>query len=159
MTSDLTILVEGKEIKVHKAVLRIRSNYFRSLLTERWKENEEKTLEIKESTYVAYKALVEYFYTNTLNVPFCSAFELLDLARVHCEEELQEMCEKVIKNNINVDNVSSSYATSKMLRFEDLKTFCMGFIKNNFSSVVVAEDFGQLNLTTVQEILKEARIS
>ncbi|XP_065202994.1 RCC1 and BTB domain-containing protein 1-like [Planococcus citri] len=156
ITSDLTVLVEGKEIKVHKAVLRIRSNYFRSMLKEGWKENEEKILEIKESTYVAYKALLEYFYTDSLNVPFCFAFELFDLARVYCEEELEEMCEKVIRNNINVDNVSSSYATSKISRFEDLKTFCMEFIMNNFANVVLSEDFAQLNLATVQEILKEA---
>ncbi|XP_065202998.1 RCC1 and BTB domain-containing protein 1-like isoform X2 [Planococcus citri] len=155
-TSDLTILVEGKEIKVHKAVLRIRSNYFKNMLKQGWKENEDEVLEIKESTYIAYKALIEYFYTDDLNVPFSFAFELLDLARVYCEEELREMCEKVIKNNISIDNVASSYATAKSMRVDDLKTFCMEFMMNNFSNVVISEDFARLNLLTVREILNAA---
>lgn len=38
-SSDLTIQVQGKPIHVHKAVLKIRCQYFRSMFQEHWAEN------------------------------------------------------------------------------------------------------------------------
>lgn len=41
-TSDLIIKAEGKEIFVHRAILRLRSEYFRTFLQEHWCSETEK---------------------------------------------------------------------------------------------------------------------
>ncbi|XP_043929108.1 RCC1 and BTB domain-containing protein 2 isoform X2 [Protopterus annectens] len=64
-TADLKILVDGKHIHVHKALLRIRCEPFRSILSN---FNEE-VLEINTFSYPVYRAFLEYLYTDNISLP------------------------------------------------------------------------------------------
>lgn len=48
-SSDLTIVAEGKEIFVHRTVLRLRSDYFRAMLQEHWADETQKYVNKKFS--------------------------------------------------------------------------------------------------------------
>ena len=48
-TSDLTIIVEKQSIYVHKAILKIRSTYFRSMLQTNYVENKERYIFTKKN--------------------------------------------------------------------------------------------------------------
>lgn len=41
-TSDLIIQVEGQTIHVHKAILKIRCSYFRTMFQNNWAENSQR---------------------------------------------------------------------------------------------------------------------
>lgn len=41
-TSDLIIQVHGNPIHVHKAILKIRCHYFRTMFQEHWAENSQR---------------------------------------------------------------------------------------------------------------------
>ncbi|PAV84457.1 hypothetical protein WR25_18282 isoform E [Diploscapter pachys] len=65
---DMKIIVEGKAIHVHKALLKIRCQYFRVRLGELWHDSNENTLEVKDFPYNVYKAFLHWLYTDELNV-------------------------------------------------------------------------------------------
>lgn len=68
-TSDIKFSVEGKTIHAHKAVLKIRCEYFRSMFQSQWAEDMKDTLEITDFSYPVYEAFIKYLYSDTVNLP------------------------------------------------------------------------------------------
>jgi len=96
-TSDLTIEVNEQPIYVHKAVLKIRSLYFRTMFQSQYIENKQRYLQAKSTflkifhilflnfvalqyifpnsvikhyhySYVTFKTFLKYLYTGTINL-------------------------------------------------------------------------------------------
>ncbi|CAH1401548.1 unnamed protein product [Nezara viridula] len=68
-TSDLIIRVEGKDIYVHKALLKIRCQHFRSMFQYNWQEDSRNVLEIEQFSYTVYRAFLRYLYTDQVDLP------------------------------------------------------------------------------------------
>ncbi|XP_064413830.1 RCC1 and BTB domain-containing protein 2 isoform X2 [Latimeria chalumnae] len=99
-TSDFKFLVDGKNIHVHKALLKIRCPYLRSLLDS----SDEEIIEISQFSYPVYRAFLEYLYSDIVNLPPEEAIGLLDLATVYRENRLKRICQQTIKQGISEDN-------------------------------------------------------
>lgn len=83
---------EANPIKVHKAILMARWPYFRTLISSGMQESQQNQLFIPEPI-PWIKALIEYFYTNSIpdaNVSLCAG--LLILAKLYNLEGLKERC-------------------------------------------------------------------
>ncbi|KAJ8350346.1 hypothetical protein SKAU_G00254760 [Synaphobranchus kaupii] len=83
-TSDLKFSVDGKYIHVHKAVLKIRCEHFRSMFQSHWTEDMKERGSSPED-----------------------AIGLLDLATSYCENRLKRLCQHIIKRGITVENAFS----------------------------------------------------
>ncbi|XP_053998303.1 RCC1 and BTB domain-containing protein 1-like isoform X1 [Hylaeus anthracinus] len=103
-TSDLVIQVRGKPIYVHKAVLKIRSQYFRRMFRNT-SEKEKQSIIIKhqEFSYDVYRAFLKYLYTDQVDLPPESIRELLDLANIYSESQLKECCMQMVMKPNTVD--------------------------------------------------------
>ncbi|XP_014471626.1 PREDICTED: RCC1 and BTB domain-containing protein 1-like isoform X3 [Dinoponera quadriceps] len=112
LTSDLMVHVEGKTIHVHKAILKIRSQYFRTMLQDPWLENSQSVIEHDTFSYIVYKAYLNYLYTGDVDLPPENALELLNLANLYIEKSLMRRCIQMIKHGITVLNVASLYSTA-----------------------------------------------
>ncbi|EFN89649.1 RCC1 and BTB domain-containing protein 1 [Harpegnathos saltator] len=150
LTSDLTIQVEGKPIYVHKAVLKIRCQYFRAMLQEPWAENNQSVIEHDQFSYIVYKAFLNYLYTGEVDLPPENALELLDLANVYFENQLKRRCIQMIKQGITVLNVASLYSTALEYNAQELEEFCFKFALNHMTAVIQTENFAKLD----EKILK-----
>ncbi|XP_078415568.1 RCC1 and BTB domain-containing protein 1 isoform X2 [Cetorhinus maximus] len=102
--SDLKFCVEGKFIHVHKAVLKIRCEHFRTMFQSYWSEDEKEVIEIDQFSYPVYRAFLEYLYTDSVNLPPEDAIGLLDLATSYCENKVKKLCQEIIKRGITVEN-------------------------------------------------------
>lgn len=157
-TSDVTFVVQGREIHVHKALLKIRCEHFRSMFQGNWKESKDTTLEIEQFSYPVYKAFLEYLYTDELNLGTEEAVELLDLANAYCEPQLKKRCESLIQMGINIDNVCMLYATALKFDAQELESFCFRFSLNHMTAVIQSESFDHLEERVLKDfILKAAR--
>ncbi|XP_015608978.1 RCC1 and BTB domain-containing protein 1 isoform X3 [Cephus cinctus] len=112
ITSDLTIQVQGKPIHVHKSVLKIRCQYFRSMFQKHWVENDQNVLEHEQFSYDVYKSFLKYLYTDEVDLPPENALELLDLANAYFETQLKRRCVQMIKQGITVLNAAFLYSTA-----------------------------------------------
>ncbi|XP_054837859.1 RCC1 and BTB domain-containing protein 2 isoform X2 [Eublepharis macularius] len=99
-TADLRFQVDGKYIHVHKVLLKIRCEHFRSILDN----NNDEIIEISEFSYPVYRAFLEYLYTDSISLPSEDAIGLLDLANYYRENRLKKLCQQTIKQGIGEEN-------------------------------------------------------
>ncbi|PNP76091.1 hypothetical protein FNYG_10649 [Fusarium nygamai] len=67
--SDVVIRCQGQEFAVHSLVLFCHSDYFKKQLTGPWKENENKTIEIKDFDANIVEAMLRFVYFFDYDVP------------------------------------------------------------------------------------------
>ncbi|XP_012230297.1 RCC1 and BTB domain-containing protein 1 [Linepithema humile] len=155
-TSDLTIEVKGQPIYVHKAILKIRCPYFRTMFTPNWTENNQSVIEHDQFSYVVYKAFLKYLYTGVIDLPAEKALELLDLANVYCESNLKRRCIQMIKQGITIANVAFLYSTAIEYNAEELEEFCFRFALNHMTAVAQTENFAKLDENTIKTFIIKA---
>ncbi|KAG5339698.1 RCBT1 protein, partial [Acromyrmex heyeri] len=155
-TSDLKIQVEGQCIHVHKAILKIRSSYFRTMFQHDWAENNQSVIEHDQFSYVVYKAFLKYLYTDVIDLPMEKALELLDLANAYCESNLKKHCIWMIKQGITVSNVAYLYSIAIEYNEEELEEVCFKFALNHMTAVTKTENFAKLDENTLKTFIIKA---
>ncbi|XP_011635998.1 RCC1 and BTB domain-containing protein 1-like isoform X2 [Pogonomyrmex barbatus] len=155
-TSDLTIQVENQPIHVHKAILKIRCSYFRTMFQHNWAENNQNVIEHDQFSYIVYKAFLKYLYTDVIDLPVEKALELLDLANAYCENNLKKHCIRMIKQGITVSNVAYLYSIAIEYNAEELEEFCFKFALNHMTAVTQTENFAKLDENTVKTFIINA---
>ncbi|XP_043798332.1 RCC1 and BTB domain-containing protein 1-like isoform X1 [Apis laboriosa] len=157
-TSDLIIQVHGNPIHVHKAILKIRCHYFRTMFQEHWAENSQSVICHKQFSYDVYKTFLKYLYTNEID-PFLdplNALELLDLANAYSENQLKRYCIQIINKGITVTNVIVLYNTSIQYNAKELEEYCFKFALNHMTAVVQTADFAKLDESIVKTFIIKA---
>ncbi|XP_011298019.1 RCC1 and BTB domain-containing protein 1-like [Fopius arisanus] len=155
-SSDLTIQVQGKPIHVHKAVLKIRCQYFRSMFQEHWTENNQSIIEHDEFSHDVYKSFLRYLYTDEVDLPSENALELLYLANAYFETQLKRKCVQMIKRGITVNNVAFLYKTAIEYNAQELEDFCFKFALNHMTAVTQTAHFGKLDEATLKTFIAKA---
>ncbi|XP_065219284.1 RCC1 and BTB domain-containing protein 1-like isoform X3 [Planococcus citri] len=90
-SSDFIVVVEEKEIFVHKEILRQRSEYFKTMLNESWSENNKNVLRVNDFTYEAFKIYLQYLYGMDINVTPENVMDLLMIAHRYMDVKLKNL--------------------------------------------------------------------
>ena len=155
-TSDIAFVIEGQYIYAHRAVLKIRCDYFKSMFQSHWDENSRNEIEVNEFSFPVYKAFINYLYTDNVDLNPEEAIGLLDLSNSYCENELKILCQRLIKHCISVDNVMMLYAAAIKFSAVDLENYCFYFAINHLTAVTNTEAFRQLDDVTLKDFLINA---
>ena len=103
---DITFIVQGEQIKAHKAVLVARSSYFKTMFNIDMKESASGNIDMADAEPVAFRGMLEYLYGgSTPNGLNDMAMDLFSLAYKYGLKELGKVCESHIMANLNADNV------------------------------------------------------
>jgi N-acetylneuraminic acid mutarotase len=151
--SDMRIVVQGKPIFCHRAILACQCERFQALLTAGMRETTEKEIIIHDWTYEAYMALITYIYTGRLPPDCGRVDEVLGLADQYTFESLKQLTEKILINSVEIDNVCHLLKIADQYGAADLKKHCLNFILKSFDQVVATESFEQLS--SVPHLLME----
>ncbi|XP_065203876.1 RCC1 and BTB domain-containing protein 1-like [Planococcus citri] len=155
-TSDLTLVVGGKGIKVHKAILKIRCEYFRTMFKQPWSENAGNQIALKlDRNHKIYRAFLQYLYTDEVDLSPEDTLELYNLANEFCVESLKELCEQNFRSNINVQNCISLWLAAVRFQATQLTDFCLIYIANHMSEAVRTTSFLQLDGEVVKKLILE----
>ncbi|KAM4700204.1 RCC1 and BTB domain-containing protein 1 [Discoglossus pictus] len=155
-TADLKFRVDGKYINVHKAVLKIRCEHFRTMFQSHWNEDSKEVIEIDQFSYPVYHAFLEYLYTDNVDLPPEDAIGLLDLATSYCENRLKRLCQHIIKRGITVDNAFLLLSAAVRYDAEDLEEFCFRFCVNHLTDVTQTAAFWQMDGTLLKDFILKA---
>ncbi|XP_041739058.1 RCC1 and BTB domain-containing protein 1 isoform X3 [Coregonus clupeaformis] len=155
-TADLKFSVDGKYIHVHKAVLKIRCEHFRSMFQSHWNEDMKEVIEIDQFTYPVYRSFLEFLYTDNIDLPPEDAIGLLDLATSYCEDRLKRLCQHIIKRGITIENAFSLLAAAVRYDAEDLEEFCFKFCVNHLTEVTQTAAFWQVEGNLLKEFICRA---
>uniref|UniRef100_A0A665UZ49 BTB domain-containing protein n=1 Tax=Echeneis naucrates TaxID=173247 RepID=A0A665UZ49_ECHNA len=155
-TADLKFCVDGKYIYVHKAVLKIRCEHFRSMFQSHWNEDMKEVIEINQFSYPVYRSFLEFLYTDDVELPPEDAIGLLDLATSYCENRLKRLCQHIIKRGITVENAFSLLSAAVRYDAEDLEEFCFKFCVNHLTEVTQTAAFWQIDGNLLKEFICRA---
>ncbi|KAG7169284.1 RCC1 and BTB domain-containing protein 1-like [Homarus americanus] len=155
-TADVVFMVDERRIRAHRAVLKIRCQYFRNMFQEHWKENNLEEVEVKDYSFVVFRAFLQYIYTDTVNVSPEDAIGLLELANAYCEEALKHQCERIIRHGITTENAAMLYAVAIKYEATELEEFCFRFALNHMTEVAQTEAFMALDELTVKNFIQRA---
>mmetsp|Transcript_19645 Transcript_19645/g.55240 ORF Transcript_19645/g.55240 Transcript_19645/m.55240 type:complete len:511 (+) Transcript_19645:290-1822(+) len=154
--SDVTFIVEGKPVYAHK-LLCMRCSYFRAMFEGQMREAQQKTITINSVSHRVFLALLEYLYTDEVEISLDIAMDLFVAADQFGVERLKRLCEKKILISINIDSAATILQAANMHIAHGLRQSCMDFILRNFDAVsktAAFEEMGRSNVELVFEILK-----
>ncbi|XP_076026236.1 RCC1 and BTB domain-containing protein 1-like [Genypterus blacodes] len=155
-TADLKFCVDGKYIHVHKAVLKIRCEHFRSMFQSHWNEDTKEVIEIDQFSYPVYRSFLEFLYTDSVELLPEDAIGLLDLATAYCENRLKRLCQHIIKRGITVENAFSLLSAAVHYDAEDLEDFCFKFCVNHLTEVTQTSAFWQTDGNLLKDFMCRA---
>eukprot|EP00392_Amoebophrya_sp_AT5.2_P008007 g8026.t1 len=156
--SDVTFqLDDGREIHAHK-LLCMRCAYFKAMFEgSNFRESRERVIPIKNVGYDVFHSLLEYLYSDEIEISLAMAMDLFVAADQFGVERLKRLCEKKILVSINTENAATILQAANMHHAFSLRQSCMDFILTHFDTVsktTAFEGMGRNNVELVFEILK-----
>lgn len=132
--SDVTFVVEGRRVFGHKLVLSIVSDCFRAMFTTGFRESEANAeIEIPDSSYDAFMAMMEYIYTGRIPstlVEMHQIVDLLELADQFFLDHLKQKCEMLLQPEVNVDTVEYLQQVAQKTNASQLLNICTHYQRN-----------------------------
>ena len=123
--SDVTFLVEGREVHANRSLLAIRSAYFEAMLfggmSESMKvvdpdgngEQQRAPIEMQDISHNVFLKVLEYLYTDTVSdVNWDMGISLLIASEQFMLDRLKALCQDCLRRDIAVENVISVLITS-----------------------------------------------
>ncbi len=150
--SDVTFLVEGREVYANRAILAARSTYFYTMLFGNMRESiqtseeaasniptfERKSIEILDVSYSVFMKMMEYIYTDALdNVNLDIGIQLLIASEKFLLDRLKAICEDVIRQHLSINNVSAILLTSHRYNANGLKEIALEVILENINDPII----------------------
>uniref|UniRef100_A0A0G4GSZ3 BTB domain-containing protein n=1 Tax=Chromera velia CCMP2878 TaxID=1169474 RepID=A0A0G4GSZ3_9ALVE len=143
--SDVTLVVDGKEIYAHKAILATRCEHFRAMFSSKMREFHEGRVNIDLWSYQSVLATLEFLYTGSLgDRPSTVVAEVLGLADSFGLDGLKRLCESSMAHSIERENVCQLLRSADKYLAKDLKEKCMQYIKKNKKEVLRTDGFRSL---------------
>jgi len=157
--SDVRFIVEGKDVYAHRAVLAIRSEYFRVMLCGGMRESrhgggaprgglpgdDDAPIELQDVSYSVFLKVLEFLYTDTVkDVSLEVGIYLLIASEQFMLDRLKALCEDLIRRDINVENVIHILAASHRHNAAGLKDIALEYILGNLNDPVVMSGLAEL---------------
>ena len=155
--SDVTFLVEGEEVHANKAILAVRSEYFKVMLysggmreshmsSGDGEEGDSRApIEMKDVSHAVFLKVLEYLYTDSvreitpaIGVPLLITSELFMLDR------LKGLCEDSVRRDLSVSNAMGIYIASHQHHARGLKDIALEFILKNLQDPAIVQGLSDL---------------
>lgn len=121
--SDVTFLVEGREVYANRALLAVRSEYFEAMLfggmsesvTTMTDEGERRRtpIELRDISHDVFSKVLEYLYADTVSdLTWDMGMCLLIASEQFMLDRLKALCEDRLRRDISVENVIGVFIAS-----------------------------------------------
>jgi hypothetical protein len=154
--SDVVFIVDDQTIHAHKLML-VRCNYFRAMLTGSMMESTSSSIHLVDVSYPIFLSILEYLYTDKLDIQLERAMELFAAADLFGIPRLQSMCEQKMLQSIHADNAATIFHAADDHCATLLRSKALNFILKHFEEVSKSQGFEEMarnNVDLVVEILR-----
>ncbi|ELU08836.1 hypothetical protein CAPTEDRAFT_81395, partial [Capitella teleta] len=159
LMTDVTLkLPDDSTIPCHKLILIAASQYFEHMFQSGFKESVEQEVELKFSDADTIRMLVEYIYSNEIEITEDNVETLVDASELLLLEDLKISCEDFITKILNVSNCCQFCKLGRKYRIENLVANSLEFIASHFENVK-SSNFNQLSEEDVVEVISDDRLT
>jgi len=146
---DVTLSLNGLQIKVHSEVLIKKSSYFHSLMTGKWKESGKKELTLNSANVNIFLSIVNFMYKGDIIVKDVDmGFELYNEARFYGLLKMMNICEEyiyeMISTNCKVKDFCNIWNMVDDIQSVYLDQACLEVFQENFSILMDTVEFATL---------------
>ncbi|EDO30828.1 predicted protein [Nematostella vectensis] len=152
---DVTLHVQGEEIKAHRVVLAACSPYFRAMLTTGFAETFMSTIPLHECDPVGVQSIVEYFYSKRLTITKENIEGLLSAASLFEIPSIVHECGEFIQGEIQIDNCLGIQSLAGQYSLSSLKSKVDDFVCWNFMKVACEDEYDMVPPDHLRDILSQ----
>ncbi|KAJ8673301.1 hypothetical protein QAD02_004563 [Eretmocerus hayati] len=128
--SDITFLVEGKEILAHKAIIASKSPVFAAMFEHKMKENFESIVKVTDFSFIVMYELLRFIYAGKVKDIASIATDLLMASEKYLIERLKLLCEIQLGQDICFKNLGEYLNLANVCNSSHLKSRCCNFIRD-----------------------------
>ena len=139
---DVSFQIEGAIIHAHKNILSARCEHFATMLASGVAEGESGSgtaapIKVADTTPAAFRALLTYIYTDTLEVDDACAVDVACLSQRYRVTPLQEACVAHCKEHVSVANAVQWLVAAHTHTLEDLRGVLLEYEKNTSYNIAL----------------------
>lgn len=148
--SDLELKVGNRTFYVHKFVLSLLSDVFRTMCSKRW-EGDGSVLQVHdcEECIPVFESFLKYLYSGDVEIDVSTALPFLMLADKYNVQPLKEMLEDFMKDAVNHGSITGAlrwFAYAQVSGHSALQFSCVDVIISKMDEVIASEDFLELEI-------------
>ena len=151
---DVTICVDGRTFYAHRCVLSASSPYFKAMFSSNMKESTEcKPIVLNDIDAHNMEELLKYIYTGEIELTPENIRPIISAANYLLITSLKERCVKFLQQMLTPSNCLSIETTAEKYDCEWLRTTAYNYIKENFLTIAVTDEFKDLPLERLVELV------
>lgn len=139
--TDVTLVVDGKNLKAHKAILAARSPVFAAMFSTDMIEKRQDLVTITDVDYEVAEQILRYIYTDQARIEPTMAHRLLAAADKYALLKLKAECEIAICENLTAATAVETVTLADRHSASQLKAHALRFIQGNSGKVLDDGDF------------------
>lgn len=157
LLSDVVFEVEGSRIPAHRCILACRSEHFRAMLTSGMIETSAREIPIVDIAPEVFRCILNYIYTDTVEIKPELACDLLIAANRFCLPQLKSTTEEFLADTLCVTNVVDILVLAKRHQADLLLKRGIEFAMGNLEAVRKLPDLHRLSKSVMLQLLKEGK--
>ncbi|XP_059155103.1 kelch repeat and BTB domain-containing protein 3-like [Physella acuta] len=155
---DFRVVVDGSEYFCHKFILSACSTFFKTLLGSDFKENKDERVELKNMSKEIFDVIINAIYKGVDGLTLDNIISVWQATHMLHIPFLIEECERFVVENMSLDNYIVYYPMAKLLNSENVITFTIGFMKENFEPFCVTETFLEFSFPMLFSFVDDDRL-
>ncbi|UYV64797.1 SPOPL, partial [Cordylochernes scorpioides] len=156
--SDVTLCVDGQEIKAHKNILSARSTVFAAMFDHGMEENLQNRVVIEDLEPQIVRGMLRYIYTGTAPNLHKLARRMLIAADKYDLGQLKAQCEETLRFGLTVENAADLLMLADRHKAEQLKELAVDFVRTHAGGVMATPGWDELMVrrpNLLAEVCKE----
>merc|ERR1712038_2041762 len=101
---DVTLRIENEDFSAHRIVLAACSDYFRAMFTHKMSEKDKNVIELHKISAQVMEVLLDFVYTETVNVSVENVQELLPAACLLQLTGVKQACSEFLEAQLDPSN-------------------------------------------------------
>lgn len=126
--ADVKLVVEGRDIQAHKAILCARSSHFRAMFTLGMREATTNVIEVGDISYEVFATILRYLYAAEVELQEETVVELMISANQYVLLPLQEQCEAFIEQGLSAENAGYFLEMANRFQAQHLKALALEYM-------------------------------
>ncbi|XP_037085250.1 kelch-like protein diablo isoform X2 [Pollicipes pollicipes] len=156
---DVTVRVEERQWRAHKAVLAAGSPYFRTMFTSDYVESQEPVVGLHGFDSDTFDAVLNYIYTGHVELSPNSAAALLDAAEHLQLSSLRHHCLQYLSEVVTPESSIAVWRLALLHGSAELAHRALRLVLDNFSAAVRDADFLALPEEAMVTLLRASHIA
>ncbi|KAK2158059.1 hypothetical protein LSH36_178g05055 [Paralvinella palmiformis] len=155
---DVILRVGDKDFPVHRIVLAACSDYFCAMFTHGMSESDKTVIDLHEISANVMEVLLDFVYTETVNVSVENVQELLPAACLLQLTGVKQACSEFLEKQLDPSNCLGIRIFAENHGCESLQNAAESYTYKFFEDVIDNDEFRTLSITDVEKLISSDEI-